>query len=88
MQSELGEEGSGKQVRVRGTEHRWRKGEKDGGDGDITSGGHWMRGCEREEDKRKLGSKKRERGRKKEGWKNKPESEREAENETSSVWRG
>lgn len=31
MQSELGEEGSRKQVRVRGTEHRWRKGEKDGG---------------------------------------------------------
>lgn len=47
-----------------------------------------MRGCEREEDKRKLGGKKRERGRKKEGWKNKPESEREAEKETSSVWRG
>lgn len=31
MWSELGDEGSGKQVRVRGTEHRWRKGEEDGG---------------------------------------------------------
>lgn len=31
MRSELGDEGSGKQVRVRGTEHRWRKGEEDGG---------------------------------------------------------
>lgn len=49
------------------------------GDGEIISGGHWMRGCEREEDKRKLGVMERERGRKKEGWKKKPESEREAE---------
>lgn len=44
-----------------------------------------MRGCEREEDKRKLGVTERERGRKKEGWKNKPESGREAEKETSNV---
>lgn len=38
------------------------------GDGEIISGG--MRGWEREEDKRKLGGMERERGRKKEGWKN------------------
>lgn len=55
------------------------------GDGEIISGGHWMRGCEEEEDKRKLGVMDRQRGRKKEGWKNKPESE--AEKETLNVCR-
>ncbi len=83
MQSELGDEGSRKQVRVRGTEHRWRKGEEDGGWWNYP--GHWMRGCEKEEDKRKLGLMDRQRGWKKEGWKNKPESE--AEKETLNVCR-